>query len=113
VKTPSIVRTIPIPDTVIETLASHLERYPPGVEGLVFTDSKGDPIRRSALGHLWRRAAAKAGVSGFTPHDLRHYAASVLIDQRASVDAVQRHLGTPRRRPPSTHMPISGRSLRM
>jgi integrase len=32
-------------------------------------------------------------VDGFTPHDLRHYAASVLIDQGASVKAVQRHLG--------------------
>ena len=33
------------------------------------------------------------GVDGFSPNDLRHYAASVLIDQGASVKAVQRHLG--------------------
>ncbi|MBA2386227.1 MAG: tyrosine-type recombinase/integrase, partial [Acidimicrobiia bacterium] len=51
------------------------------------------PIRRNALGHVWRRAAVRAGVDGFSPHDLRHYAASVLIDQGASVKAVQRHLG--------------------
>jgi integrase len=60
---------------------------------LLFTDSKGDPIRRNALGHLWRRAARKAGVSGFPPHDLRHYAASVMIEAGQSVKAVQRHLG--------------------
>jgi integrase len=55
---------------------------------LIFSDGKGDPIRRNALGHIWRRAATKANVERFTPHDLRHYAASVLIDNGASVKAV-------------------------
>ena len=58
----------------------------------MFTDGKGDPIRRNALGHLWRRAALTAGGEGYTPHDCRHYA-SVQNDQGASVKAVQRHLG--------------------
>nr|MBA3287203.1 site-specific integrase [Acidimicrobiia bacterium] len=93
VKTSSSVRTIPVPQVVLDELARHLELYSPGPGGLIFTDGKADPIRRNALGHLWRRAAARAGVEGFTPHDLRHYAASVLIDQGASVKAVQRHLG--------------------
>ena len=93
VKTPASVRTIPVPQMVVDQLALHLEQYQPGPGGLIFTDAKGDPIRRNALGNLWRRAATKAGVEGFTPHDLRHYAASVLIDQGASVKAVQRHLG--------------------
>ena len=79
--------------SLIRPTQSPLERYGPNADGLVFTDAKGEPIRRNALGHLWRRAAVKAGVEGFTPHDLRHYAASVLIDQGASVKAVQRHLG--------------------
>lgn len=93
VKTPASVRTIPVPQMVVDELALHLEQYQPGPGGLIFTDGKGDPIRRNAFGHIWRRAATKAGVEGFTPHDLRHYAASVLIDQGASVKAVQRHLG--------------------
>jgi integrase len=92
-KTAASVRTVPAPDAVLAELARHLEQFPTGALGLIFTDSKGDPIRRNALGHLWRRAAGPAGVEGFTPHDLRHYAASVLIDQGASVKAVQRHLG--------------------
>lgn len=92
-KTPSSVRTIPVPDGVLDALAAHMATYEPGLLGVIFTDGKGDPIRRNALGHLWRRAAVKAGVEGFTPHDLRHYAASVMIDQGASVKAVQRHLG--------------------
>jgi integrase len=92
-KTPQSVRTIPVPNAVIDELARHLEQCSPGPFGLIFTDGKADPIRRNALGHVWRRAALKAGIDGFTPHDLRHYAASVLIDQGASVKAVQRHLG--------------------
>ncbi len=92
-KTTSSVRTIPVPDGVLDALAAHMAVYEPGPLGVIFTDGKGDPIRRNALGHVWRRAAVKAGVEGFTPHDLRHYAASVMIDQGASVKAVQRHLG--------------------
>ena len=30
---------------------------------------------------------------GFTPHDLRHYAASVMIEAGCSVKVVQHHLG--------------------
>jgi integrase len=94
VKTTGSVRTIPVPEVVLDYLAHHLEQFAPHPElGVIFTDGKGDPIRRSALGHLWRRAATKAGLEGFTPHDLRHYAATVLIHQGASVKAVQRHLG--------------------
>jgi integrase len=94
VKTPSSVRTIPVPQSVLDELAMHLETY--GREhplGLVFVDGRGQPIHRSALGHMWRRSAAKANVVDFTPHSLRHYAASVMIAQGASVKAVQRHLG--------------------
>jgi integrase len=93
-KTESSVRTIPVPQVVLDALALHIAEYGLHADGFIFpTDGKGDPIRRSALGHLWRRAAVKVEVEGFTPHDPRHYAASVLIDQGASVKVVQRHLG--------------------
>ena len=82
-----------MPQAVVDALAAHLAEFPPGSSGLVFTDSKGDAVRRNAIGHVWRRAAARAGVEGFSWHDLRHYAASTLIDKGASVKAVQRHLG--------------------
>jgi integrase len=60
-KTEASVRTIPAPDLVLEELARHLDRFGTGPDGLVFTDSKGDPIRRNAFGHVWRRAAKSAG----------------------------------------------------
>jgi integrase len=92
-KTESSVRTIPVPQALLDVLAQHLEVWPSGPDGLIFTDSKGDPIRRNAIGHVWRRAATSCGVTGRSPHDLRHYAASVMIDQGASVKVVQRQLG--------------------
>jgi integrase len=42
---------------------------------------------------MWTTAARRAGVVGFTPHDVRHFSASVHIDQGASVKAVQEFLG--------------------
>ncbi len=92
-KTTSSVRTVPVPTAVTDELARHVELFPPRADGLLFSNTRGNLIRRADLSHLWRRAARLAGVDGYTPHDLRHYAASVLIDQGASVKAVQRHLG--------------------
>lgn len=108
-KTPSSVRTIPVPQAVLDELAHHLEQFGTGAaptsadgaitEGLIFTDANGAPIRRSALGHMWRRSVVAINKGGAvqlverTPHDLRHYAASVMIAQGASVKAVQKHLG--------------------
>ena len=104
-KTPSSVRTIPVPDGVIDVLARHVELYTPERSELQFLDGKGDPIRRNALGHAWRRAAIAAGVDGFTPHDCRHYAASVMIAQAPTSRPSNGTSGTPRPRPRSTPTP--------
>lgn len=91
-KTPSSNRTVVAPASVLDALASHLERFGSGPDGLLFTRD-GEPMRRDYLGKLWRAAAVEAKVSGRSPHDLRHYAASVMIESGASVKAVQRQLG--------------------
>ncbi len=82
-KTAASVRTIPVPSVVLDVIAAHLERFGTDELGLILTDSKRDPIRRSALGHVWRRAATSARVEGFTPHSLRHYAAHRCSSTRA------------------------------
>ena len=106
-KTPASVRTIPVPDGVLVELGRHVKRFEVvddgELAGLLFRDEKGDPIRRNALGHMWRRAARKVNdaaaardgvrIVDRTPHDLRHYCASVLIASGSSVKAVQKHLG--------------------
>jgi integrase len=61
---------------------------------LIFPSRTGGPIRLNN----WRRrvfdkACDEAGLVGFTPHDLRHTAASLAISVGANVKAVQRMLG--------------------
>ena len=52
-KTEASVRTIPLPQVVLEALAEHLKRFPAGTEGLVFTGVSGQPIRRNAFSMMW------------------------------------------------------------
>lgn len=86
-------RTIGAPDEVLAELSAHMAIYPLGMDGLVFTNDDGNPIRRNGIGHVWRRAAPSAGITDHTFHDLRHFCASGLIAAGCSVVAVQRHLG--------------------
>ena len=74
-------------------MAEHLSQHPAEDGGLIFTNPAAKPITRSIIGHHWRRAAKRAGVVGFTYHDLRHVTASLLISKGASVKVVQRYLG--------------------
>lgn len=93
------VGTIPVGDAVVTGLARYFEELPPSTlilcvsgqeEVLVFTDDKGNPIRRQRWNEAWNRAATKADLPpGATPHDLRRYYASLLISKGASVKAVQ------------------------
>lgn len=87
-------RTVPMPAVVTETLAAHLKEFEGGAHNLVFTNSKGSPLRRSTFGDTWRRAVDAAPVpTGTTFHDLRHFYASLLIAHGCSVKAVQKRLG--------------------
>lgn len=94
VKTAASVRTVPLPQVVVDALARHLAAYPAGAEGFVFTLADGAPISRQRLSRLWRGAADAAGLDadvGF--HSLRHYYASLLIRAAESVVVVQKRLG--------------------
>lgn len=91
-KTRASYRTIPLPDVVLEVLSRHLAEYPS--DGLLFTNERGEPIRRNRFSDLWRRAIADLEVpAGTTFHDLRHFYASLLIRHGESVKAVQDRLG--------------------
>jgi integrase len=50
---------------------------------------RGNNFRRRSLD----RAAASVGLTGLTPHELRHTAASLAVSAGANVKAVQRMLG--------------------
>jgi integrase len=93
-KTAASYRTIPLPQVVVDALASHLTSFPVGSGGLVFTNDAGAPIRRTRFSAIWRPvvAAVNAPVgTGF--HALRHYYASLLIRHGESVKVVQSRLG--------------------
>lgn len=64
VKTESSLRTVAVPQLVLDELAQHIARHGAGPSGLIFTDAKGDPVRRNALGHVWRRSAPSVAVKG-------------------------------------------------
>lgn len=87
-------RTVPMPAVVGDALSAHLARFGTGSHGLVFTNTLGRPLRRSALGTAWHRAARAAEIPEWaTFHDLRHFYASLLISRGCSVKTVQRRLG--------------------
>jgi CRP-like cAMP-binding protein len=93
------VGTMPVGDAVIKGLAMYLEEFPAsepieGVSGheelLLFTNRFGRRMRRQSWNDVWNKAAKKADLPpGTTPHDLRHYYASLLIAKGCSVKAVQ------------------------
>ncbi len=91
-KTLASVRTVPLPDVASIALAEHLRTYPPGAEGLVFANERGQAIRRNRFAEMWTRATRDVA-PGAHFHDLRHYYASLLIRHGESVKVVQSRLG--------------------
>lgn len=93
-KTDASVRTIPLPQTVVDALAVHLRTFPAGDSQLVFTRPSGHPWSRSAFAEWWGKARATSGTdSKVTMHSLRHFYASLLIRHGESVKVVQSRLG--------------------
>jgi len=87
VKTRSSMRTIPLPQVVVDALAAHLAAFP--TEDLIF-----QPITRQLFSKLLRAAVKRAGLpESITYHDLRHYYASLLIRHGESIKTVQERLG--------------------
>ncbi|WP_109507215.1 tyrosine-type recombinase/integrase [Nocardioides speluncae] len=91
-KTVASDRLIPVADVVIEALSAHLAAYPAHKTGLIFQSAIGTPLRPSTLWTAWHRAAKAVGTDA-TPHDLRHYYASVQIRGGQSIKVLQALLG--------------------
>lgn len=84
-------RTVPVPAVVSGELADYQAQC--NLDGLVFPSEAGTPLRN----RNWRRdvfdSAVKALGLTITPHNLRDTAASLAIQEGASVVAVARLLG--------------------
>lgn len=89
-------RDVAVPKFLLEMLKELIEGMRP--DALVFGDHNGGPMRlRNVRRDWWNRAVKEAKESGvpdgFTPHELRHTAASLAIRAGASIKSVQRMLG--------------------
>lgn len=96
-KTPASVRTVPLPEVVVEALAAHLAAFPQtNPDAPIFTTPLGKPLRRSNFNDVWKAACKAAGVPitrEYGYHSLRHYYASQLIAQGLNPKIVQARLG--------------------
>lgn len=63
-KSKSSVRTLSVPQPLLDELARHLATYRPGAgpEALVFTGAKGMPLRRSFAARVFKPAVTRAGL---------------------------------------------------
>lgn len=91
-KTESSTRTIPVAKVVLDAISDHIAAYAHHESGLIFTAESGSPLTTSTIHTAWQKAARQIGVQA-TPHDLRHYFASVQIRAGQSIKVLQALLG--------------------
>lgn len=92
-------RIVPLTAETVEVLREHKlrmagERTPAWTYfGLVFTTTKGQPIHGPNLLPPFYAHLARLGLPRITWHDLRHSAASVLLESGVPIEVVSRFLG--------------------
>jgi integrase len=91
-KTESSTRVIPVARVVLDSIREQDATYGHHRSGLLFTTESGSPLTPSTLHAAWQTAAQMIGVQA-TPHDLRHYFASVQIRGGQSIKVLQALLG--------------------
>lgn len=85
-------RWVPIPRFLVGELRQHIASKRP--DDLLFTAPDGGVMRNRNARRAWfNRAATAAGITGLTPHELRHTAASLAVSAGANVLALSRMLG--------------------
>lgn len=105
------IRTVPLPDRVLELINDHVTRYPPRAvtlpwdksdgpertfELILFSRESGALNRNYFNSKIWRPALAAAGVEPKREngcHALRHFYASTLLDAGESILALSEYLG--------------------
>lgn len=101
-KTPSSLRTIPVPPKTLERLRARWGALvEAGVDPLdlreawVFPSAKdpSQPLNPHSLAHALRKIVARLGLPPIRPHDLRHTYASLLLAEGAPPEVVAGRLG--------------------
>ncbi len=93
-KTTNSVRSITVSAFTATVLAEHLERYAqPGPDGLVFTNTAGNPLISSSFHtHAFGPALHRAGLA-CRFHDLRHTSVALAIAAGAHPKSIQHRMG--------------------
>lgn len=87
-------REVGVPRFLVEEIAEHLAAIGRRGDDLIFTAPEGGVLRLNNVRRRgFDRGTAAVGLTGFTPHALRHTAASLAVASGADVKAVQRMLG--------------------
>ena len=93
-KTVGSRRTIALPAQLVEILAHHLVRHVgPEPDALLFTNSRGRPIRSSTWHPAWDGARKAAGLDEVRLHDLRHLAGTLTAQAGATLKETMAWLG--------------------
>ena len=90
-KTATGRRTVPLPTEVLADVTDLARGHTR--DALVYTTPRGAQVRKDNYRRAFIVAAARAGLTGLRPHDLRHTAVSLAVASGASVKAVQRMVG--------------------
>jgi integrase len=87
-------RVVALPASIRDRLRDHFDEANISSDGLVFASPKGRPLRYSNFRRRqWTTAVERAGLSGLEIHELRHTAASLMINQGGDPKLVQTQLG--------------------
>ena len=94
-KTQAAVRTVVLPQFIVEVMTEHLALYSePGRDGMVFLMPEGTVMRRHNFRQrVWLPACQAAGVESLRFHDLRHTSATLAAASGAPLRAVMHRLG--------------------
>ncbi|MDT4997006.1 MAG: integrase/recombinase XerD [Pseudonocardiales bacterium] len=92
-------RRVPLGSYAVAAVQAYLVRARPGLVRLgpgtaaVFLNARGGPLSRQSAWTVLRTVAERAGLSGISPHTLRHSFATHLMEGGADVRVVQELLG--------------------
>jgi integrase len=87
-------RRVHLPPAVSEALkALRSGKVRPLATAYVFADCEGKPLKQHVLVDAWERVRIRAGLPGVRWHDLRHSAASFLVQGGATLAEVANQLG--------------------
>ncbi|MEY9969540.1 integrase [Streptacidiphilus sp. MAP12-16] len=93
------VRTVHLPESVVQELRLHLRLYAQqDPDGLVFVGAKGAALARPTFSRPWRKALAKAELKNVRVHDLRHTGNTLASTTGTSLRELMARMGhsTPR-----------------